>query len=220
MKTDRPVILIPAYNPDNRFIDVLKDLTRAGFKIVVVDDGSVDCGPLFDEAKKYAEVLSHEVNRGKGVALKTGLKYIGSHDVVTADCDGQHKIEDIEKVAAALEDGCDKLVIGTRRFRGKVPFRSAFGNFWTRLYFFLATWVKVYDTQSGLRGIPASMVESVLDLPGDRYEYEMAVLAGYCRRKGKPVEVTIDTVYIDGNKSSHFQPMRDTIKIYKAMFRR
>lgn len=212
------VVLIPAFNPDEKLLALLAELKGRFSRIVLVDDGSVQGREVIAEAAGMVEkVLVHPANRGKGAALKTGLEYIGDCDTVTADADGQHTPGDIAKVAEALNAHRDGLVLGTRTFSGDVPLRSRFGNFWTRWFFFFMTGLNVRDTQTGLRGIPAPLVRRVAAIAGERYEFEMAMLADAKHHKSKPLQVPISTVYIDSNRASHFQPLADTIRIYRSL---
>lgn len=214
-------ILIPAYNPDEKLLALLPHLKAAGFsRIVIVDDGSTEGRDIFPKAEPFVEkILVHEKNRGKGAAIKTGLAYIGdSSDVITADADGQHTPEDISKVAWGLNRHREGLVLGVRLFDGKVPFRSRFGNWWTRWFFYMLSGLYIRDTQTGLRGIPAALVPRVAALPGERYEYEMAMLADAKHHEKKPLQIPIRTVYIDDNATSHFNPLLDTIRIYRSLF--
>lgn len=212
------VVLIPAFNPDEKLLALLKELKGRFSRIVLVDDGSVRGRDIFAKASGMVEkILVHPVNRGKGAALKTGLDYIGDCDTVTADADGQHTPDDIVRVADALKVQRDGLVLGTRTFSGDVPLRSRFGNFWTRWFFFFMTGLNVRDTQTGLRGIPAPLVRRVAGIAGDRYEFEMAMLADTRHHKSKPLQIPISTVYIDSNSTSHFQPLADTVRIYRSL---
>ena len=216
----RPVVLIPAYNPDGRLLDLLARLKPVFPRIVLVNDGSTSGAELFAQAQPLVEkVLVHERNRGKGAALKTGFAYVGDGaDIITADADGQHTPEDIERVAEGLKAHRGGLVLGVRAFTGKVPFRSRLGNFFTRWLFFVMTGMMIRDTQTGLRGIPAGLVKRLLAIGGDRYEYEMAVLADAKRHAERPLQIPIATIYTDGNKTSHFKPVLDTIRIYRSLF--
>ena len=213
-------VLIPAYNPDEQLLALLPKLKERFSRIVIVDDGSTSGREIFPQAEKYVEkILVHEKNRGKGAALKTGFAYLGgSTDVITADADGQHTPDDIAKVAEGLRSHRDGLVLGVRSFSGKVPLRSRFGNWWTRWFFFLMTGLMVRDTQTGLRGIPAALLPRVAGIPGDRYEYEMAMLADAKNHPSRPLQIPIETVYIDSNATSHFNPILDTVRIYRSLF--
>lgn len=221
------IVLIPAYEPDEHLIEVLTELRSAGgLSPVVIDDGSGEkCAEVFRQAEQLAVVLHHEVNRGKGAALRTGLTYISGHFpadavVVTADADGQHKAYDIAAVGEKSEEEPGKLVVGCRRFSGDVPARSKFGNTVTRGVYRMVTGVSLSDTQTGLRAFTADLIPFMLSIPGDRYEYEMNVLLE-CTRKGiKLVEVPIETVYLDEkNTASHFDTLRDSWRIYKDILK-
>lgn len=213
-------ILIPAYKPDERLIQLVKDLLAQGdYAIVVVDDGSgPEYKPIFAAvAELGCTVLTHESNKGKGAALKTGFRYIQTTEentgVVTADSDGQHLPEDIHKVAAALRNERKTIVLGTRRFVGKVPVRSRLGNGITRAVFSLVSGTKVYDTQTGLRGFSVEMLPWLCGIAGDRYEYEMNVLMEAVPAGYRFKEIDIETVYVGRNESSHFHAIKDTLQV-------
>ena len=213
------VVLIPAYNPDDKLLALLPELRRRFARIVLVNDGSTTGLDVFARAEPLVErILVHPRNRGKGAALKTGFEYIGDADVVTADADGQHTPDDIARVAEALGGHRRGLVLGVRAFSGDVPFRSRFGNFWTRWLFYLMTGLMVRDTQTGLRGIPGPLLPRLRAIPGERYEYEMAVLADAKNHEERPLQVPISTVYIADNATSHFNPILDTVRIYRSLF--
>ena len=218
-------ILIPAYKPDDKLNALIDDLHAAGFgHIVVVDDGGGEpFAPFFAKAREQgAVVLTHEVNRGKGAALKTGLKYIAKEAprswVVTADADGQHRPQDIRKVADGIARYPDALLLGSRD-KKQMPPRSRAGNTLTCLVFGLTTGLWINDTQTGLRVLPPSTLERFSEIEGDRYEYEMNMLV-IAKRERVPVkEIEIETIYIDDNKSSHFNALKDGMRIYKLLFR-
>ena len=220
------MIVIPAYQPDEKLTGVVDALIeRTNFPIVIVDDGSRDdCQPLFADLdrREQVTVLHHEVNRGKGAAMKTAFQYIYDHcpdaeGVITVDADGQHLPDDVLRVAEAFRSHRDALVTGSRRFTGNVPFKSRAGNAITRFVFAISTGVKVYDTQTGLRAFSRDIIPRMLALKGDRYEYEISQLLYCCREMIPIVEVPIETVYIEDNASSHFRALRDGWRIYKMI---
>lgn len=220
------IVVIPAYEPDEKLLGVIRDFTeQTTFPIIVVDDGSSEaCRPVFDAAKQAARVtvLVHAHNKGKGAALKTAYAYVGEHypeteAILTVDADGQHLVKDALRVAQTLEAHPDALAIGSRRFNGKVPFRSRMGNGITRAVFRFTTGKKVYDTQTGLRAFSVRRIPEMLALKGERYEYEINQLV-YCTQHAIDiVETWIDTVYLEENKSSHFDTFRDSFRIYKVL---
>jgi len=221
------IILIPAYKPANELIKLVLALTAEHFsKFIVVDDGSgKEYSDVFGALPDTVVLLKHPENRGKGSALKTGLKYIygnyrNSLGVITCDADAQHTPEDICKVAQVLaEKESLSLILGSRRFQGDVPFRSAFGNRVTKGVFHLASGIKLHDTQTGLRAFSFFLIPRLLSIPGERYEYEMNMLLEAAKRKIPITEVEIQTVYMDGNKSSHFHTIRDSAIIYGNIVR-
>ena len=178
------VVLIPAYKPEERLIKLSEKLLSEDFlEIVVVDDGSgEDFAPIFLKLKEMGvTVLAHAINLGKGSALKTGFNFVATErpdaaGVVTADADGQHLVKDIKRVGEALLAQESTIVLGSRKFAGKVPLKSRFGNTITKAVFNLVSGEKIRDTQTGLRGFPASSLKDMLALKGSRYEYEMNVL--------------------------------------------
>lgn len=215
------MILIPAYEPSNRLINLIHQLMNlCDYEIVVVDDGSGSAyKSIFDTVARFGcTVLSHERNRGKGAALKTGFQYIlktgKTAGVVTADCDGQHLPKDIIRVAEAVRAHHETIVLGTRRFVGKVPFRSRFGNRVTRFIFSFASGTKLTDTQTGLRGFGVEMLPWLCGISGDRFEYEMNMLLEAVPAGFQFKEVDIDTVYLEQNKSSHFHFLKDSFRVY------
>jgi glycosyltransferase involved in cell wall biosynthesis len=221
------VVLIPARNPTEDLRAFIAELLRAGFAaVVVVDDGSdPSCRVVFDSLEgPGVHVLRHAVNLGKGRALKTGFNFVldrlaDSQSVVTADADGQHRVEDIVRVVEAMEVSPRGAVLGCRQFDGAIPVRSRLGNAMTRWIFRFITGRKISDTQTGLRGFPVALLAELMGLPGERYEYEMNVLGYLCRTGISLTEVPIATVYLDGNRSSHFDPIRDSMRIYFVLLR-
>ena len=223
---DEIVILIPAFEPDEvRLPELVRQLRRTFRHLVLVDDGSTKGKAAFESVRAEVDaVLVHEVNRGKGAALKTGFAWIRAHlpdakGVVTADADGQHAPTDIVRVAEATVGHPDGLVLGVRAFVGNVPLRSRFGNWWSRWLFRLLTGLPIQDTQTGLRGIPASLLPRMLEIPGDRYEYELRMLVDARRHPAPPRQLPIETIYINENASSHFRPFTDTVRTQLALWR-
>lgn len=192
-------------------------------RVIVVDDGSGPeyAGVFARSAAAGAEVLRHDRNRGKGAALRTGFRRaLDAHPgegVVTADADGQHTAADILAVAAEVREGGERdgaeMVLGCRGFDGDVPLRSRFGNDVSRRLFRVAAGWSLSDTQTGLRGIPAAMLPWLLEVPGDRFEYEQRVLLGLRRAGFSARERRIETVYLAGNESSHFRPVLDSVRV-------
>ena len=218
-------LIIPSLDPDEKFSQTVLSAVAAGIDdIILVDDGSSrDNRHYFTELEtKLPQVtlLTHEKNLGKGAALKTAfthfLKNRTERDgVVTADSDGQHRIEDIIACAREMTRGETAVVLGCRNFElADVPAKSRFGNRTTSLVFRLFFGMKLSDTQTGLRAIPTQYVGPLMEAGGTRYEYETNMLLLMGQRHIPYREVKIETVYFDDNSASHFRPIRDSIRIY------
>ena len=222
-------IIVPSLDPDEKLCLVVEGLLTEGFRdIVLVNDGShEDHLWPFEECAKHPEVtvLTHEVNRGKGCALKTAFAWCiqnrpGIDGVVTVDGDNQHRPRDVRACSEAMIRQPDKVWLGVRDFSLEhVPLRSRFGNVLTRGIMKLACGESITDTQTGLRAIAAQHLPLMCDIEGERYEYETQMLLSLRADKIGLGEVIIETVYINENESSHFNALRDSWKIYKIIFR-
>ncbi|CAM2057360.1 conserved membrane hypothetical protein [Desulfovibrionales bacterium] len=225
-----PVLaLVPAYNPDETLLRIVAELVSTPLaKVVLVNDGSMaEKEAIFLKIERdfpQVTVLKHGVNLGKGAALKTGLNHCLITNplalgVVTLDADGQHLIPDVVRVAEELVVHAGALVLGVRTFSKNVPLRSRFGNILTVKIFKIFTGVTITDTQTGLRGIPMSFIRKILCIHYTGYEFELDMLIR-TRREHMPIrQVPIETVYIDDNCSSHFNPFLDSLKIYMVFVR-
>lgn len=222
------VVIIPAYEPTENFILYLKELTETDIcAVIVVNDGSNETfDAIFSQVETMPKctLLRHDVNRGKGAALKTAFDYCLVHFpentvYVTADSDGQHLVNDVLRVAEEAAEYPDALVLGTRNFnKAGVPFRSRWGNRWTSLFFRFVHGIKVKDTQTGLRGFSYGLLTHLLDINGDRFEYEMNMLIATSKWDVPLRQVPIETVYNTEGLVSHFQTLRDSGLIMRAVF--
>jgi putative flippase GtrA len=223
------IAVIPSYEPDENLLKVIKELSLIPFGgILIIDDGSgITYNWIFEQCKNYINCLnikciflSHSVNCGKGAALKTCFKYIlknipNCKGIVTADGDGQHKTDDIKKIAYELCKNPDKLILGSRNcLNQQVPLRSRIGNVITRNVFSFLSGCNIKDTQSGLRGFSFENMKKFIKINGERFDYEMYMLMECRNLKLKILEVNIQTVYLEGNRTSHFNPLIDSLRIY------
>jgi glycosyltransferase involved in cell wall biosynthesis len=229
----RVAVLIAAYEPARSLEHLIEQLTEAGVPaILVVDDGSRP-----ERRRAFARialnpavhVLRHTRSEGKGMALKTGMRYFVEHlghytGLVTADADGQHSADDVLRVARALYKAPRLAILGARSFcrlsaesRRAVPQRVLIGN---RLMIFLFrafTGLPLSDAQTGLRGLPTALLPRLLELPGSRYEYEMQVLL-HIARSGHPLaEQPIRILPDAGNMDLHFRLLSDTWRLIRTL---
>ena len=229
MEPRHVAVLIPSLEPDERLVPYVRSLMDKGFlRVVVVDDGSgPSYQPIFEELQSIqgCTVLHHAMNQGKGDALKTGFAYLKAEcpncpGVVTADADGQHTVKDVWALAKLLAAGETGLLLGTRDFSlSHVPGKSRAGNRITSFIFWLLYGRWLNDTQTGLRAFPAQHLSYMINVEGHRFEYEMNMLIS-CARDNLPMKaVPIETVYENQNKSTHFDPFKDSLRIYRVIFK-
>ena len=221
-------IVIPSLDPDPEIMNnFVMDLKKEFKNILVVNDGSKKIYDKFFSLleKEDIIVLKHYRNLGKGRGLKTAFNYLLNEyphikGVVSADCDGQHTIKDIKKCAEALIKFPDRLILGVRDFdKANVPPKSKFGNKITRNIFKLFVGLDISDTQTGLRGFSKKIMNEFLSTNGERYEYETNMLIECQEKNIKIKEVGIETIYLNSNTNSHFNPLKDSIKIYKLFIK-
>ncbi len=221
------ILIIPALEPNEDFISILKNYKNLFQHIVVVNDGSNNhYDGIFEEVKETgAIVLTHAMNYGKGRALKTAFNYVLSNykeaeAVITVDSDGQHLPEDAKKCVEAFRASKNKLVLGTRDFeQADIPIKSRVGNKLTRRVFKLLCGINVKDSQTGLRVLSIEHIRKFLYTPGERFEYETNMLLDTKKYNVELEEVDINTVYLHGNKGSHFNPLTDSLQIYSAFLK-
>lgn len=222
---DDVIVIIPAYNPDEKLEKTISDLKKNQYiNIIVINDGSTN-NKVFDRIKKQVKVLKHAQNKGKGEALKTGISYClktfsDKIGIITVDADGQHLIEDINKIYFTFHKHKNSVILGCRNFKEKkVPFSSKAGNLIFRYLLKQKTKLAIKDTQTGLRALPFYYLKELLLVNGERYEYETNVLIDCIQKKIPILEVDITTVYIDKNQTSHFNKMRDSLNILKTVLK-
>lgn len=227
---EETAIIIPALDPDERMVSLVQKLRTAGFtNIILVDDGSAIKNRIyFKKCKEQSQctIIRHVVNFGKGIALKSAFNHIlesrpDIRSAVTVDCDGQHVLEDIVTCARLTAENPDKLILGCRQFdNADIPWRSRFGNRATRWIIRLLCGIRVSDTQTGLRGLPMPLIsEFFANTKGERFEYEMNMLIEANDNRIPVLEFPIQTIYLEGNESSHFNPFLDSIRIYKVFLK-
>jgi glycosyltransferase involved in cell wall biosynthesis len=224
----RTMVVVPAFEPSEALVDLVAELqgVEEVDAVVVVDDGSgPEYASTFERVARFknTKILRHALNLGKGAALKTGINAClcdcPDAVIVTADADGQHLTNDIQRVARLGRTRTDALVLGVRDFRGDVPLRSRVGNELTRHILRLVLGYALLDTQTGLRALPAALARHVLKLASRGYEFELDMLIA-CKQLSVPiVQTRIETVYLNRNATSHFNPLLDSMRIYFALLR-
>lgn len=220
------IVIIPALNPEEGLRDLVEANWNRKNQVILVDDGSDEkYEKLFRELSEKCIVLHHKRNQGKGAAIKTALRYIKEElwecsVIGIMDADGQHLPEDMEKILMKAESEPSALILGSRTIDQDVPWKSRVGNLLTRRVFRMVTGVSVSDTQTGMRAFSSKLLEFMVNIPGERYEYEMNVLVACAKEGISIIELPIQTIYHDkGNSCSHFRKVRDSIRIYGQLFK-
>lgn len=224
------LIVIPALNPPQHFINYVDELIQNGIEsILVLDDGSsLEHKWIFDQIARNQEctVLQHALNLGKGRGIKNSINYFLNLEnlsdyvgMIMVDSDGQHEINDVLKIRDAMMLNPNHLYFGSRNFDEKhVPWKSRIGNKFTTFLFKALYGEHIRDTQTGLRGIPKEIAHLFIDLKGERFQYEMNMLISAVINNVKVKEIDIKTVYFDDNSETHFRPIKDSLEIMSLIF--
>ena len=216
-------VIITIYKEDRQTVDLCSRLAELGAEnIVIVNDGCNKATDFFNDLVSIGcHIVDLEEGSGKGASLKAGIKfaYENLYDIsgfITADADGQHRAEDIMKVSRALELRPDNLILGERdKRKSRLRFMQKFGSKVSSVYFRIITGVKCKDTMTGLRGIPATLYQVMIDTKGDRFDYEMNFLT-------KCADLKIPFYYVNiiaessPVQESSFRILKDTYLIYKT----
>ena len=219
--TERVLVIIPALNAERSVAAVVRDCKTVVSDVLVVDDGSADrTAEVAGEAG--AQVVSHPVNRGKGAALKTGFAYALEHGfdaVLTLDADGQHLAREIPKFFAAREEtGADLIIGGRAHLFGQMLPRRRFANRFSARCIAFASHTDVTDSQSGFRLYSAQLLRAIR-LRGEGFDMESEVIVQAGQRKFKILSIPIDLGFVDGQSTSHYKPLVDTIRIAWTVIR-
>jgi glycosyltransferase involved in cell wall biosynthesis len=219
--SERIAVIIPALNAERTLPQVVVDARRQSEPVLVIDDGSRDA--TGDVARAVgAVVLRHEVNRGKGAALKTGFAWAlenGFDGVITLDADGQHLPGEIPKFLEERQRSGADLIIGGRAhlFAGMLPRRRNANRFSAACIAF-ASGVRITDSQSGFRFYSANLLRNVT-LRTDGFDMESEVIVRAGRRKFRVVTIPIELGFVDGVATSHYKPLMDTLRIAWTVMR-
>lgn len=221
-------VVIPAYHPSMRLPEYVQELDEEGVPLIlIVNDGNNDdYGSVFEECALLptVKILTHSVNKGKGAALKTAFRYYLAHTfdlngLVTADSDDQHTVEDVLKIGDMLSSENTDFILGRRYFEyGRVPTRSYIGNTITRFAFKVLFKSDIRDTQTGLRGFSTEFLNRMIDLRGERFDYEMNMLIFAAKHDVTVSEVDIQTIYHE-NHFSNYHSYRDSVRIIRHIWK-
>ena len=212
--------VIPAFNEQVHIADVVRRARDKIDNVLVVDDGSADATAT-RAREAGAEVIVHAQNRGKGEAIKAGLRHWldrGLEWVVILDADAQHRPEEIDRfVAAAVSAAEPKLILGNRmKDVSAMPLVRRLVNRYMSNKISRVCGQKIPDTQCGFRMLHRELIPDLLE-GAERFEYETEMLIVASRKGFRIASVPISTVYSDEVSSIH--PVRDTLRFFKLMRR-
>lgn len=218
LRAVRCCIVVPTYNNAPFLPDFLEELTALTSNVVVVNDGSTDeTASLLGPYESRIHVVHQPKNRGKGLALRRGFKVArekGYDYAITIDSDGQHLLSDLPQFLDLIEAEPGTMIVGARNMDQKgVPGKSSFGNRFSNFWYYVETFIKLPDTQSGYRLYPLEHI-SQMKFHTRKYEFEIEVLVRLAWR-GVPVKaVPISVIYHqDGQRITHFRPFKDFSRI-------
>ena len=215
--TSRTAVVIPAFNAAH-YLEAVVDTTSRFIpcsRIIVVDDGSAD-GTHEVALRSGVTVLQHSENRGKGIALNTGIlgaAEMGMDYVITMDADGQHNPLEIPRfLEKELETGADIIVGNRMADRKNMPGDRVFANRATSWFVSARTGVQIPDSQNGYRLIRTSLYTS-LKIKSKRYAAESEILIRAARSGAKVEWVPVETIY--GTEESSVHPVVDTLRFLR-----
>lgn len=214
-------ILIPAYNAEKTILSVVRECLEHGLPVVLVDDGSVDDTSALLSGLPVT-LLRHQLNLGKGAALKTGFAWAiesGFDAVVTIDADGQHEVSAIPLLVASAQSGNWGILIASRH--SQFEQMSGLRKFWNRIgvwCIWKRTGFEITDSQSGFRCYSREVLKS-MPLESNGYALEMEILLKAWKNGFTVGSLPIAARVADGRATSHYRPFKDTVNISMTFLR-
>lgn len=213
--------LIPCYFEEKRVGEVARRVREQLDTVLVVDDGSTD--RTAEEAKDAGvELIRHEVNQGKGAAIKTGLQALSARDrieyIIILDGDGQHLPEEIPRFLAEANRTGAAMLVGNRMTDLKtMPAVRRLTNQFMSAKISEVCGQEIPDTQCGFRMMRRHLASALCAAPSTRYDYETEMLAIVARQGCRIGAVPVSTIY--GDEKSKIHPVRDTLRFFKLLSR-
>jgi glycosyltransferase involved in cell wall biosynthesis len=198
----RIFIVIAAYNEEKSIANVIAELTKEGYRdIVVVDDGSAD-GTFSAASKAGVFALKHIINRGQGAALKTGMDFAvskGADVIVTFDADGQHQASDIKMLIKPVINGAVDVTLGSRFLKSSktnAPFIKILYLKIGVLVLRLMYGIRVTDAHNGIRAFSRKAVEAI-DIRSDRMEHASEIIDQIGKKHLRYMEIPVEIKYTE-----------------------
>ncbi|HEX3384516.1 MAG TPA: glycosyltransferase family 2 protein [Mucilaginibacter sp.] len=210
-------VVIPTYNNARTLSQIITDVAKYTSHIIVVNDGSTDDTAQILQGYPSVQLVSYQVNVGKGWALRKAFKYAISKDydyAITIDSDGQHFAKDLPAFIEKSARIPDALIVGARNMdQENIPGKSSFGHKFSNFWFKVETGIDCPDTQSGFRLYPLRLLKDSKFFTR-KYEFEIEVLVR-AAWKGIPIESVPVTVHYEPKETrvSHFRPFQDFSRV-------
>lgn len=210
-------VLIPTYNNAQTLGKVIQSVLEFTEQVLVVNDGATDASPEILKMFPQLNVLTHEHNKGKGVALRNGFNFArqkGYSYCITIDSDGQHNAEDIPVFIDKLETSPDSIIMGARNMKqSSIPGKSSFGHKVSNFWFRFETGINLPDTQSGYRLYPLQVLKPIYFFT-TKFEFEIEVIVKAAWRGIPVVSVPVSVYYAPKEtRISHFRPVPDFTRV-------
>jgi glycosyltransferase involved in cell wall biosynthesis len=216
-----PCVVIPVYNHEHAIGAVVAGVCEQGVPVVLVDDGSSQaCADVLQRLSAAPDVtlVRHEVNRGKGAAVVTGLRTastLGYTHAVQIDADGQHTVSDVTRFIDEARQHPDAVICGRPIFDASIPRSRYYGRYLTHGLVWLETLsFELVDTMCGFRVYPLAMTLALLERTGvgPRMDFDTEVLVRLHWRGVRTRWLATQVRYpLDG--VSHFRLFRDNVRL-------
>lgn len=219
-RIDNTIVVIPSYNEARTIGEIVRDVTRIGMTVLVIDDGSSDKTERI-ALDNGAMVIRHRDNIGKGFSIREGVRHVLEKTsfewMIIMDGDGQHHTEDISSLMKATFVDSDEIdiVTGNRmRETADMPLVRYLTNRFMSWVISSICRQNIPDTQCGYRLIRVSALKE-LRLTSEKYDIESEMLMRIAEKGGKIASVPIRTIY--GEETSNIHPLRDAVKFFKLI---
>jgi glycosyltransferase involved in cell wall biosynthesis len=216
-----PCVVIPVYNHEHAIGAVVGAIREQGVPMVLVDDGSGQaCAEVLQRLSAAPEVtlVRHEINRGKGAAVVTGLRTAskgGYTHVVQIDADGQHTVTDVTRFVAEARQHPDAVICGQPVFDASIPRSRYYGRYLTHSLVWLETLsFELIDSMCGFRVYPLRVTLALLDRTGvgPRMDFDTELLVRLHWR-GVRTRWLATRVHYPTDGVSHYRMFRDNARM-------
>ncbi|MCX5835237.1 MAG: glycosyltransferase family 2 protein [Deltaproteobacteria bacterium] len=199
-------VIVPSYNDAQGLRSVLPPLIASckarGWRIIVVDDGSTDgTSEVLGQFSGEIRVIKNETNLGYGASIKRGIVAADTEWVATFDADGQHRVEDLEKLAA--EAGCCDAVIGKRENSSHCSLMRMPGKWILGKVANILVGRRIPDINCGLRIFRRKAILGILRLTSDSFSFSTSSLIALMKLGYNVNLVPVTTQHRVGNSTVH-----------------